>query len=95
MANNAEISRNKETNQDRFVRIIERRVNKILNGLDSLSKCANKKNYEYGSEDVKQIFIEIERKVREVKMVFQRSNDSKKRWKLVAQKRLNLREENQ
>lgn len=92
MVNNDYISSNKETNQNRFIRIVERRVNKVLNDLDSLSKCANKKNYEYGSEDIKQIFSEIERKMREVKMVFQRSSQPKKRWKLAAQRRLELKD---
>jgi len=92
MENNNYYSKNKESNQDRFVRIVERRVNKILNDLDSLSKCADKKNYEYSSEDVKHIFNEIERKLREVKMVFQRSNQPKKPWKLASQRRLELKD---
>lgn len=88
MANIDDITRNKETKKNRFIRIVERRVNNILNDLDSLSKCADKKNYEYNPEDVKQIFNEIEKKLREVKMVFQRSNNSKKQWKLIVQKRM-------
>ena len=50
-----EIPRNKETNRERFVRIVERRVNVILNDLDSLGKCSNRKNYRYSEEDVKKI----------------------------------------
>ena len=53
---------NKENNRDRFVRIVERRVNIVLNNLDSLGKCSNKKNYEYTDKDVKKIFNEIEKK---------------------------------
>ena len=63
-------SSNKENNRDRFVRIIERRVNIVLNNMDSLSKCSNKKNYEYTDADVKKIFGEIDKKCREVKAMF-------------------------
>lgn len=61
---------NKETNRDRFIRIVERRVNIILNNFDSLGKCSNKKNYEYTDKDVKKIFSEIDKKCREVKAMF-------------------------
>ena len=60
----------KETRRDRFVRIINRRVNILLKNLDSLGKCANKKNYEYSDKDVKKIFAEIDKKTREVKAIF-------------------------
>jgi len=92
MVNNDYILRNKETKKDRFIRIVERRVNKILKDLDSLSKCSETKNYEYSPEDVKQIFNEIERKLREVKMIYQRSNQPKKPWKLASQRRLKLKD---
>ena len=59
-----------ETRRERFVRIVERRVNILLKNLDSLSRCANKKNYEYSDKDIKKIFNEIEKKSREVKAIF-------------------------
>jgi len=36
-------SNNKNVNRDRFVRIAERRVNKILDDYDALGRCSNKK----------------------------------------------------
>lgn len=59
-----------ETRRERFIRIVERRVNIVLKNLDSLSRCANKKNYEYSDKDVRKIFNEIEKKTREVKAIF-------------------------
>ena len=63
-------SKNKESNRERFVRIVERRVNVIINNLDSLGKCSNKKNYEYTDDDVKKIFNEIDKKCKEVRAMF-------------------------
>ena len=64
------ISKNRENNRDRFVRIVERRVNVILNDFESLGKCSNKRNYEYTEDDVKRIFSEIDKKSKEVKAMF-------------------------
>jgi len=60
-----------ETNRDRFVRVAERRVNRILDDIDSLSNCSNRKNYDYGRDDVQKIFSEIERKIRETRQLFE------------------------
>jgi CRISPR/Cas system CSM-associated protein Csm2 small subunit len=73
---------NSETKRDRFVRIAERRVNKILDGLDSLGKCANRKNYQYTDTDVRKIFGEIENKVKEIKILYKTSRNSKNRFRL-------------
>ena len=72
----------KESKRDRFVRIVERRVNIILSNLDSLAKCANKKNYEYTDDDVKKIFGEIDKKTKEIKAIFAGKSTSSKGFKL-------------
>ena len=64
------------TKRERFVRIVERRVNKILNDLDSLGKCSNRKNYEYTSEDVREIFRAIANKVKTIKSLYESSNQT-------------------
>ncbi len=71
-----------DTKKDRFARIAERRVNKLLNDLESLGKCANKKNYEYNQDDVKMIFQAIEKKLRMIKAQFRNSNEKKKSFSL-------------
>ena len=73
---------NSRIKRERFVRIVERRVNEILNNFDSLGKCANKKNYEYRDEEVRKIFGTLERKLREIKLLYQNSNEKKKRFTL-------------
>ncbi len=68
--------------RERFVTIIESRVNKIFDNLDSLGKCSNKKNYEYSEKDIKKIFGEIETKVKEIRGLFQGVTTNQKRFKL-------------
>lgn len=75
-------SQRRTLNRQRFVRVIESRVNKILEGLDNVGKCSNRRNYEYSEADVKRIFGEIERKVRDTKSLFQGSPQSRSRFTL-------------
>ena len=58
------------------------RVNKILANLDSLGKCSNTRNYEYTDVEVRRIFREIERKVKEVKIQFQGKAGNQQRFRL-------------
>jgi hypothetical protein len=68
--------------RERFVRVVESRVNKILSNLDNLGKCSNKRNYEYSEEEVRKIFREIEHKVRETHLQFQSGVKNKGKFKL-------------
>lgn len=68
--------------RDRFVRIAERRVNKIIDNFDLLGKCSNRRNYEYSEEEVRKIFREIERKVKETRWQFQDGARNKGKFKL-------------
>lgn len=76
------ISKNKESNRDRFVRIVERRVNQLVKNLDSIGKCSNKKNYEYTEKDVKKIFGEIDKKTKEIRSLFAGKSAEGKGFKL-------------
>jgi len=70
----------KKSKRERFIKVVELRVNRILDDLDKLGKCSNRKNYDYSDEDVRKIFSAIERKVKEIKSMFQGS--PKERFKL-------------
>ena len=72
----------REVKRDRFVRIIERRVNQILDNLDNLGKCSNRRNYIYYPDDVTKLFREIDRKVKETKRLFHGTSNNKKRFQL-------------
>lgn len=73
----------KETKRERFIRIVERRVNKLLNDLDSIGKCANRRNYEYTEDDVRKIFTEIEKKTKIIKTLYENQRKKNRGFKLV------------
>jgi len=73
---------NKDIKRDRFVRIVEKRVNSILNNFDSLGKCSNKKNYDYSDRDIRVIFSEIDKKSKEIKSLFSEKTNKGKVFKL-------------
>ena len=70
------------TNRERFVRFVEKRVNRILDALDSLGNCSNRRNYDYSDTDVKKIFGAIEKKVKETRLMFQGTSEDRKRFTL-------------
>jgi len=61
--------------RERFVRIATARTNKILNNIKILGNCSNLNAYEYSEDEIKKIFIEIEKQLKETKNKF----DFKKR----------------
>ena len=38
--------------RERFKKVASKRVQKVLDGVDNLSKCSNRRNYEYDDEEV-------------------------------------------
>jgi len=61
----------------RFEKVAGKRVQKILDTLDLLSNCSNRSNYEFDEKDVEQMFTEISRHLRESRMAFHKSLESK------------------
>jgi len=66
---------------DRFVRIVEKRTQRILESLRLLGQCSNKRSYEYTDEQVNRIFREIRHCLRETEQSF-RGTKSKRTFKL-------------
>jgi hypothetical protein len=56
--------------RDRFITVAGRRVQKVLDDLESLSKCANKSTYEYSDEEVKKMLKAINEKLASLKAAF-------------------------
>lgn len=71
-----------EYKRERFVRIVEARTNKILDMLRLLANCANKSNYEYDEEDIKQIFAAIDKEVKATKNAFLGLESKEERFSL-------------
>lgn len=68
-----------ETKNDKFVRLAEYRVNKLMTAIASLDKLHNRSAYDYTDEQVNIMFETIENQLSDVKAHFAKSktNDSK------------------
>ncbi|HRI20466.1 MAG TPA: hypothetical protein PLA68_05910 [Panacibacter sp.] len=64
--------------KERFKNVASRRVQKVLDDLDSLSKCANKSTYEYTENDVKKMMSVINAQVAQLKASFSANSKSGK-----------------
>ena len=56
--------------KDRFKNVAGRRIQKVLDDLESLSKCANKSTYEYTEEEVRKMMRAIKEKVKFLDVAF-------------------------
>ena len=70
--------RNQSIKRDRFKNVAGRRVQKILDNIDSLSKCANKSNYDYEDADVNKMMQAIRDKVDVLEASYSTSTKSAK-----------------
>jgi hypothetical protein len=69
----------KSLRRERFENVAARRVQKIIEFLDSLSNCANKNNYEYTEEDIRKMFSAIKERIKTTEAVFEKAmNKSEK-----------------
>jgi hypothetical protein len=60
-----------ETKEERFVRIAAKRVQRVLDALASLSRCAAQASYSYTPQQVEQIFAELQSGILEAKKQFE------------------------
>lgn len=72
----------KETKRDRFVRVAETRMNKIITLMQLLGNCANKNNYDYNEDDVQKIMRTLEEELMLLKQKFHQDPEKKSRFKL-------------
>lgn len=66
-----------EAKRKRFIRVVERRMNRLLNDLRLLGNTSNKSLYKYERADVDKIFGEIKGKLTEVESKFNSGKKSK------------------
>ncbi len=59
--------------KDRFKRVASRRVENILNDIQSLSKCSNKNNYEYTEADVNKMLKAIKDEIKVLETLFKKN----------------------
>ena len=56
--------------RERFEKVASNRVQKVIDFLGLIGNCANKNNYEYTEKDVEQMFKEINRAVKEARVMY-------------------------
>jgi len=62
-----------ETKEGRFQRIGEKRVQRVLDGIRSLSNCSNRRMYKWNNEQLKKIWTAIDKELRACKESFEES----------------------
>lgn len=60
-----------KTRRERFEEIAGKRVQMVLDKLENLSKCANKRNYEFDQNDIEKMFRAINQNVKNAKLKFE------------------------
>ena len=56
--------------RERFEKVASNRVQKVIDYLNLLGNCANKNNYEYSQKDVELMFKEINRTLKETRILY-------------------------
>ncbi len=62
--------KNQILKKERFKKVASKRVQKILDNFESLSKCSNRNNYDYTDEDVNKMLKTIKEQVRNLELCF-------------------------
>ena len=59
-----------ETKEERFKRVVQKRVQNVLDGLRRLSQCSNKRMYQWDDEQLKKIWMAIDKELTTCKSSF-------------------------
>ncbi len=60
-----------ETKEERFKRVVQKRVQNVLDGLRRLSQCSNKRMYKWNDEQLKKIWIAIDKELKTCKSSYE------------------------
>ena len=66
----------------RFQKIVPKRVQKVLDSMNSLSKCSNKYNYQYTEDEKNKIFNALNKSLSELKAKFNGGVNKNKKFEL-------------
>ena len=64
----------KETNEERFKRGAEKRVQNIIKGLRSLAQCSNTKVYAWNKDQLQKIWVAVDKEIEFCKKCFDDPN---------------------
>ncbi|PIV92840.1 MAG: hypothetical protein COZ17_03290 [Flavobacteriaceae bacterium CG_4_10_14_3_um_filter_33_47] len=64
---------NSKLKKERFKRVASKRVDKLLQGIRSLSKCSNINNYEYTEDDVQKMIKAIKEELKTMETLYKKN----------------------
>lgn len=64
---------NSKVKKERFKRVASKRVDKLLQGIRSLSKCSNINNYEYSEDDVQKMIKAIKEELKTMETLYKKN----------------------
>ncbi len=70
----------KETANERFKRVASARTQKIIDMIELLGNCSNRRVYEYSQEDVDKIFNAIETELNLIKEKYKGNGKNKEKF---------------
>ena len=60
-----------ETKEERFKRVVQKRVQNVLDSLRRLSQCSNRRMYKWNDEQLKKIWVAIDKELKTCKSNFE------------------------
>jgi hypothetical protein len=60
----------KNLRRERFEKVAARRVQRILQDIETLKNCSNKRNYDYSEDDVKRMMKVIKERIKSLEASF-------------------------
>lgn len=67
---------NTETKREKFIRIIENRMNRTLNEIKLIGNLSNKSNYEYDKNDIDKIIKTLKKSINDLEGKFKSNNSN-------------------
>ena len=64
-----------ENKKQRFIRVVEKRVQNVLDGIRRLSQCSNRRMYEWDDEQLKKIWAAIDTEIQKCKESFETNRE--------------------
>ncbi len=64
---------NSKLKKERFKRVASKRVDKLIQGIRSLSKCSNINNYEYSEDDVQKMIKAIKEELKTMETLYKKN----------------------
>ena len=69
-----------ETKEERFKRVGEKRIQRVLDSIRSLTHCSNKRMYKWNDKQLKKIWAAIDKELKECKESFENSEPEEFRF---------------